>query len=256
MLFFKIFYNLFENIDTLEVGTLVNQAELWDMVLGAGPMVKFVLLILLLFSIFSWAIIIYKVRLIRKMERETLAFYDLFWKIREFSQISASCKNYRFTPLSRLFTAIYSELAQALKSTGWQTEEVDRIKRILKRTATTERAGIEKSVTFLATTGNTAPFVGLFGTVWGIMNTFRGIGLTGTASLAVVAPGISEALIATAMGLFAAIPAVVGYNHILTRIDRLAAEMDNFSADMLNVIEKQFKKSAHSKQAGEETKGG
>jgi biopolymer transport protein TolQ len=238
---------------------MYNQSGLWEMVSGAGPMVKFVLIILLLFSIFSWAIIIYKVRLIRRVEKETSAFYDLFWKIREFSQISASCKNYRFTPLTKLFTGVYSELAHAVKSPGvqhevtnWQTEEMDRLKRILNRTATTERAGMEKSVTFLATTGNTAPFIGLFGTVWGIMNTFRGIGVTGTASLAVVAPGISEALIATAMGLFAAIPAVVGYNHILTRIDRLAAEMDNFSTDILNVIEKKLKKTAHSKQGGEE----
>jgi biopolymer transport protein TolQ len=230
---------------------MVNQAGLWEMVWRAGPMVKLVLFILLLFSIVSWAIIIYKVKLIRKAERETSAFYDLFWRVREFSQISASCKHYRFTPLSRLFTAVYSELTHALKNfaahgegTSWQTEEMDRLKRIIKRTATTERTVMEKSVTFLATTGNTAPFIGLFGTVWGIMNTFRNIGVTGTASLGVVAPGISEALVATAMGLFAAIPAVVGYNHILTRIDRLAAETDNFSTDMLNVIEKQLKKAA------------
>jgi biopolymer transport protein TolQ len=243
---------------------MYNQSGLWEMVSGAGPMVKFVLVILLLFSIFSWAIIIYKVRLIRRVEKETSAFYDLFWKLREFSQISASCRNYRFTPLARLFTGVYSELAHAVKNPGalhertsWQSAEMDRLKRILNRSATTERAAMEKSVTFLATTGNTAPFIGLFGTVWGIMNTFRGIGVTGTASLAVVAPGISEALIATAMGLFAAIPAVVGYNHILTRIDRLAAEMDNFSTDILNVVEKQLKKTAHSKQGEQgEIKGG
>ncbi len=242
---------------------MVSQARLVDMVLSAGPMVKLVLIILLLFSVFSWAIIIYKVRLLRRVEKETSAFYDLFWKIREFSQISSTCKNYRFTPLAKLFTAVYNELAYAMKGSEamkvavhWQAEEMDRIKRIMQRTATTERTGMEKSVTFLATTGNTAPFIGLFGTVWGIMNTFRSIGLTGTASLAVVAPGISEALVATAMGLFAAIPAVVAYNHILTRIDRVAKETENFSTDMLNVIEKQLKKAAQSRRAGEEIKDG
>jgi biopolymer transport protein TolQ len=207
-------------------------------------MVKFVLLVLLVLSIFSWAIIIYKFRILGRAERETTAFYDLFWRIREFSQISSSARKYPFTPLSKLFTSVYSELSQTVKSAGEQAIELDRLRRILKRTATSEKTLLEKSVTFLATTGNTAPFIGLFGTVWGIMNTFRSIGLTGTASLAVVAPGISEALIATAMGLFAAIPAVVGYNHILTRIDRIGSEMENFSTDIINVIEKQIGKGA------------
>ena len=237
---------------------MVNQARLLDMVLSAGPMVKVVLVILLLCSVFSWAIIIHKVRLLRKVEKETSAFYDLFWRIREFSQISATCKNYRFTPLAKLFSAVYNELAHAMKGTEgeketvqWQAEEVDRLKRIIKKTVTTETASLERSINFLATTGNTAPFIGLFGTVWGIMNTFRSIGLTGSASLAVVAPGISEALVATAMGLFAAIPAVVGYNHILTRIDRVTKETDNFANDMLNVIEKRLKKSSGPRHAGE-----
>ncbi len=224
---------------------------LWDMIWGAGPMVKLVLLVLLAFSVFSWAIIIYKMRLLMRIEKETVEFYDLFWNKRHFSTIFSSCKDFRFTPLARLFSEVYTELVQTKKASaqpghgegGWiHIEDIDRIKRILRKIETIETNKMEKAVSFLATTGNTAPFVGLFGTVWGIMNSFRGIGVKGSASLAVVAPGISEALVATAMGLLAAIPAVVGYNHILTRINRINSEMENFSSDLLNIIEKQLKR--------------
>ncbi|MEE9613389.1 MAG: protein TolQ [Thermodesulfobacteriota bacterium] len=220
------------------------------MIWGAGLVVKFVLLLLLVVSVLSWAIILYKVNLLRKVEKETSLFYDLFWKKRQFSLIASVVKNYRFTPLAKLFSSVHAELGQSVaaregpvdRRTNIHAEEIDRLGRLLKRTASAEKTSLEKSVTFLATTGNTAPFIGLFGTVWGIMNSFRSIGAMGTASLAVVAPGIAEALVATAMGLFAAIPAVVGYNHIISRIDRLSVEMDNFSTDMLNVIEKQMRK--------------
>lgn len=222
------------------------QGGVWEMMWGAGLMVKLVLLILLFASVISWAIIIYKVKLMRTVERETEAFGELFWKVKDFSQISSLCRNYRATPLTRLFTGAYEELEQMGKSPTIKesparlAEEIIRLGRVLRRITATERTAMERSVNFLATTGNTAPFVGLFGTVWGIMNTFRDIGVTGTASLAVVAPGISEALIATAVGLFAAIPAVVGYNHILTRINRVGGAMENFSADLTNIIERHF----------------
>ena len=114
------------------------------------------------------------------------------------------------------------------------------IQRVLKKAISRETGRLEKAVSFLATTGNTTPFIGLFGTVWGIMNSFRGIGVKGSASLAVVAPGISEALIATAMGLIAAIPAVVAYNHFVTRINRMAVEMENFAGDFLNIVEREL----------------
>ncbi len=214
------------------------------MVWGAGPMVKFVLLVLLVFSVFSWAIIIYKLRLLRVVEKQTMDFYDLFWEKRHFSQIYSCCKDFNATPLAALFSAAYNELAHAKRAhtdNPWiHPEDIDRLKRVLKKTMTIETNRLEKGIAFLATTGNTAPFVGLFGTVWGIMNSFRGIGVKGAASLAVVAPGISEALIATAMGLFAAIPAVVGYNHILARTGRLRSEMENFSSDILNIVEKKL----------------
>ncbi|MBI5885148.1 MAG: protein TolQ [Deltaproteobacteria bacterium] len=217
------------------------------MIAGAGGMVKFVLFILFLFSVVSWAIIVYKIRLLRRMERETAAFYDLFWKNRQFAQIYSSTKNYDKTPLAAIFKAVYSEITSTVKTGGndagapsLQKDDIDRLNRVLRKAVATESARLEHAVGFLATTGNTAPFIGLFGTVWGIMTSFQSIGARGAANLAIVAPGISEALVATAMGLAAAIPAVVGYNHIVSRINRLNVEMDNFSADLLNIIERQI----------------
>jgi biopolymer transport protein TolQ len=207
-------------------------------------MVKFVLLTLLLFSVFSWAIIAYKTLLLKKIEKETAAFSDLFWEKRQFAQVHAAAKGFIHTPLAAIFNAAYSELSSQMKSaeggTPWlQREDLDRFHRIIKKAADIETARLEYAVGFLATTGNTAPFIGLFGTVWGIMGSFRDIGAKGSANLAVVAPGISEALVATAMGLLAAIPAVMGYNHLITRIGRITTEMNNFSSDLMNVIEKQ-----------------
>ncbi|MFQ5465694.1 MAG: protein TolQ [Thermodesulfobacteriota bacterium] len=221
--------------------------RLWELVSGAGPMVKLVLLILLIFSVFSWAIIVYKVLLLRKIERETGLFYDLFWDKRRFAEIHSVTGEFPNTPLTALFNSVYSELSSSRRqppdagsddARAADGPEIERIERILKKAVSKETARLEYAVTFLATTGNTAPFIGLFGTVWGIMNSFRSIGAKGAANLAVVAPGIAEALIATAMGLFAAIPAVMGYNYILARIGRITSDMDNFSTDLINIIEK------------------
>ena len=223
-----------------------NQAGLWQMVAEAGPMVKLVLLTLLVFSIISWAIIIYKMLLLRKVEKESRIFYDLFWEKRELPTIAGVAKNYANTPLTALFEAVYKELKTILSGaepSGKHTitkADLERIKRILAKQGAIETAQLEYAVPFLATTGNTAPFIGLFGTVWGIMNSFRSIGAKGSANLAVVAPGISEALIATAAGLVVAIPAVIGYNHLLSRTGSIARDIDNFSSDLLNVIDKQM----------------
>jgi len=138
---------------------------------------------------------------------------------------------------------VYNTKGQKKETLGiiqFNVSEIEGMQRVLRKTIANEINRMEKAVAFLATTGNTTPFIGLFGTVWGIMNSFRGIGLKGSASLAVVAPGISEALIATAMGLLAAIPAVVAYNHFLTRINRMTTEMENFAGDFLNIVEKEL----------------
>lgn len=218
-------------------------------------MVRFVLLLLLFFSIASWAIIFAKGLSIRKGRRESAAFLDLFWNSRGLSQAFAASKSLVHSPIARVFRTAYVELMKVNKSRTFEPSSndepnnpsreqnmiaVDNIRRALRRAVNIEITGLTKAIPFLATTGNTAPFIGLFGTVWGIMNAFRGIGLRGSASLAVVAPGISEALIATAAGLAAAIPAVVAYNYFTNKLRVLESEMHNFSADFLNLVEREL----------------
>jgi biopolymer transport protein TolQ len=168
----------------------------------AGPVVKFILLVLLFFSVLSWAIIFYKYRFLSKVEKESADFQAAFQSSKDWDTLYQSTKRFSLSPLVNLFRAAYS-----VEDAGR-----DEIRSALKRVESMESSQLEKYLTFLATTGSTTPFIGLFGTVWGIMNSFMGIGRIGAASLAVVAPGIAEALIATAAGLAAAIPAVVAYN--------------------------------------------
>jgi biopolymer transport protein TolQ len=230
--------------------TMSEYSDIIQLIMNSGAMVRFVLLLLLFFSVTSWAIIFNKYRLISKAKKESAIFLDLFWNRRSLSEVYAASKKLRYSPLAKVFRVAYAELkkmknpqAQAKEGRESQYEDlaaIANIKRALRRAANVELSGLGKAVPFLATTGNTTPFVGLFGTVWGIMNAFRGIGLRGSASLSVVAPGISEALIATAAGLAAAIPAVVAYNYFSSKIRGLESEMHNFSADFLNLIEREF----------------
>jgi biopolymer transport protein TolQ len=194
------------------------------LIFKAGLVVKFVLLVLLFFSVVSWAIIIYKHRLLSKVEKESVEFQRSFIKGKQWDGIYQSTKRLTLTPMANLFRAAYS------------IEDANRedIRSTLKRVEAMEAARLERYLTFLATTGSTTPFIGLFGTVWGIMNSFMGIGRIGAASLAVVAPGIAEALIATAAGLAAAIPAVVAYNYYLSRTRRNIILMEDFSQELLD----------------------
>jgi len=216
---------------------------------GTGLVVKLVLFILLYFSVVSWAIIFYKLLQVHRANSESERFLEFFWKTKRFDAINAQLDRFNNSPLTVLFSEGYGELKKLLDK-GEQKEEpdvistelggIDNITRALRRATTSEITRLEKYTTFLATTGSTAPFIGLFGTVWGIMNAFKGIGETGSASLAVVAPGIAEALIATAIGLVAAIPAVMGYNHFQHKIRVLIAEMDSFSTEFLNIVQRSF----------------
>jgi biopolymer transport protein TolQ len=222
------------------------------MIVNAGLMVQFVLILLLLFSVFSWAIIIIKFRTLGKAFRESAAFTDFFWKSKDFSEAFSKAKQLHYSPVARVFRVGYAELRKLSKSGTQKTPATeadmaevklkftatDNVKRSLDRTVDTEITRIIQLIPFLATTGNATPFIGLFGTVWGIMNSFHGIGLRGSASLAVVAPGISEALIATAAGLATAIPAVIFYNYFIQRIRVLESDVRSFSADLLNIIER------------------
>jgi biopolymer transport protein TolQ len=194
------------------------------LIFKAGLVVKFVLLVLLFFSVVSWAIIFFKMRLLSKVEKESDQFQRAFVKGKQWDSVYQSTKKLTLSPLANLFRTAYS-----IEDTT--NEE---IRSTLKRVEALEAARLERYLTFLATTGSTAPFIGLFGTVWGIMNSFLGIGRIGAASLAVVAPGIAEALIATAAGLAAAIPAVVAYNYYLSRTRRNIILMEDFSQELLD----------------------
>lgn len=245
-------------ISTILIAGSASNADLWTMVLNAGLMVKFVMLLLLCFSVLSWAIIIYKSFQIRRARRESYYFLESFWKNRSLSNVYTESKNFQSSPVAAIFRVSYQELTRLRKSAGDGSDEMDTgpaqfqgmelIQRTLRRTMSVESTRLERTLSFLATTGNTAPFIGLFGTVWGIMSSFQDIGASGSANLAVVAPGISEALVATAAGLAAAIPAVVAYNYFTSRVRVLETEMSNFAADFLNILERDTMKKATSQR--------
>ena len=240
--------------------------DLIHIVAQAGLMVQFVLLLLLFFSITSWAIIIIKSRYIKRAFKESAEFTDFFWKSRDLSNAFAKAKQLHGSPLARIFRIGYVELKKMSQSgsqpapsspssSGGREASMisrftgtDNVKRALRRAINTEMTRMTQMVPFLATTGNTTPFIGLFGTVWGIMNSFHGIGQKGSASLAVVAPGISEALVATAAGLAAAIPAVIAFNYFMNKIRTVESELQSFSADFLNIIERDILRIERAKQ--------
>jgi biopolymer transport protein TolQ len=233
----------------------VPQIDLIHMISNASVVVQLVLLMLLFFSVSSWAIILIKSRYLRRAVRQSAEFTEFFWKSRDLSNAFAKAKQLHGSPLARIFRIGYVELRKTTQpgnpSPDPESEAAgeslpfnirlagtDNVKRALRRATNTEMTRMSQMVPFLATTGNTAPFIGLFGTVWGIMNSFSGIGQRGSASLAVVAPGISEALVATAAGLAAAIPAVIAFNYFMNRIRIVETEMQSFSADFLNIIDR------------------
>ncbi len=231
------------------------EIDLIQMISNAGIVVQIVLLLLLFFSVTSWAIILVKYRYIKRAFKQSAEFTEYFWKSRDLSNAFTKAKQLHGSPLARIFRIGYLELKKTSQSgeagnpgssgksgNGFsfstQFAGIDNVKRALRRATNTEMTRMIQMVPFLATTGNTAPFIGLFGTVWGIMNSFSGIGQRGSASLAVVAPGISEALVATAAGLAAAIPAVIAFNFFMNKIRIVETELQSFSADFLNIIER------------------
>ncbi len=234
---------------------IVESSDILQMIIGAGLVVKLVMLILFFFSITSWAIIFIKFRLIRNAFKESIIFSETFWSSRNLSEAFTNAKQLRSSPVANIFRTGYKELKKFSKpkniseqtqgngSLGSQFEGIENIKRALRRSSNTEITKMTQLVPFLATAGSTAPFIGLFGTVWGIMSSFQGIGQSGSASLAVVAPGISEALIATAAGLAVAIPSVIGYNFFVQKIRVIDTEMQSFSADFLNIVERDILRS-------------
>jgi len=216
---------------------------------NAGISEQLIMLLLLGFSVASWAIIFYKHRTLRRAYADSELFLESFWSSKRLDAIYQKSEGLSGSPISQVFRAGYIELAKLRKkkkSEGEGTDgdarlgDLESIERSMRRAAATERMGMESLVSFLATTGSSAPFIGLLGTVLGIINAFQDIGAQGSASLPVVAPGIGGALVATAFGLFAAIPAVVGYNYFISRIRVLQTEMSSFSSDFLNIVKRHF----------------
>jgi biopolymer transport protein TolQ len=209
-------------------------------------MVRFVLVLLLLFSLISWAIILFKGLVLHRAYAQSQTFLLVFRRSTKFSEVSSICGQLRASPLVGVFQAGYQEVNQQVRAAGNPKESrpvvrsLDSLSRSLARAATVEATRLERRVSFLATTATVSPFIGLFGTVWGIMTAFADIGRMGSANLAVVAPGISEALIATALGLAAAIPAAVFFNFYNSRIKVLTSMMDDFALEFLNIVERNF----------------
>ena len=233
-----------------------------DLVLNAGPVAKFVLAVLAVFSIVCWALIIEKWWQFRRIRLESVRFLRAFREGRRFSVVYGAARKHRESPLAQLYSSAYHEVGGAPPlpemvdqllddpEEGLPVERLEAVERAMRRCASAEISRMERYLPFLATTASSAPFIGLFGTVWGIMESFRGIGTQGSASLAVVAPGISEALIATAAGLAAAIPAVMAYNFFVNRVKHWAAEMDGFSLDLLNLFLRPAPKTARQTKDG------
>ncbi len=226
------------------------QLSITDMILHAGPVGQLVMLTLLLFSIASWSIIFMKARLFRKVARETNEFLEEFWTSSNLSEANSITSEFPYCPEATVFTAGYSELQKINRirsrkdnvdeseTLDMQLATMDNLKRAIRKAESQEISRLGKTLPFLATTGSATPFIGLFGTVWGIMASFHDIGVRGSASLAVVAPGISEALVATAAGLAVAIPAVIFYNHYSSKLADIDTDIQNFSTDLLNLVER------------------
>ena len=239
-------------------GTGDVQTDFFQLLTQGGAIAQIVLVILLIFSAISWGVIFYKFVQFRKSRRQTVTFLDVFRKSSKFSEVQAVTRSLPDSPVTGLFQAGYAELNTQLRGpgaagAGHEEDEatkarrarptlksLDAVDRALLRATTVEMTKLERMVPFLATTASITPFIGLFGTVWGIMDSFQRIGVAGSSSLSVVAPGIAHALIATAAGLFAAIPAVYFYNHFTNDVKHFSAEMDDFSLEFLNIAERNF----------------
>jgi biopolymer transport protein TolQ len=227
----------------------VNTSPL-DAILQASPVVQLTLLSLIVLSVLCWAVGWTKWRQLEKIKQQNALFNAKFWKASSLDAIYEEVDVYYQSSLGRVFKASYLELKKLAEHSAQQSATagekkiqlfgLDNLERVLRKATENELSNMESRLTLLATTGSTGPFIGLFGTVWGIMSSFHKIGQTGSASLAVVAPGISEALVATAIGLAAAIPAVVLYNNFIARIRREEIELNNFSADFLNIVKRNF----------------
>lgn len=213
-----------------------------SLILGASLLVKFVMLILVIASVASWALIFSKRREMRQAKQEMKAFEDEFWSSEDLTKLynEVSSSGEEAVGMARIFEAGFREFARLRKRDGLESTDIlDGAQRAMKVAVSRELEVLETNLPTLATVGSVSPYIGLFGTVWGIMNSFQALGNVHQATLAMVAPGISEALVATAMGLFAAIPAVIGYNRFASDIDRIFGRYDIFVEEFLSILRRQ-----------------
>ena len=222
--------------------------EIVTFFLQTGWVAKVVLVILIIFSLASWSVILGKWRELGAARRATDRFLKVFREVSRLNEAAATASKYRAAPLAAMFQAGYSELEAQIRSVrrdgdpegSFKLKSIAGIERALERGMGAELERLQRALPMLATTASVTPFIGLFGTVWGIMNTFHAIGVTGSTSIVTVAPGIAEALVNTAAGLLAAIPAVVAYNHLLAKVRILRRRMEDFSLEFLNLVERNF----------------
>ncbi|MFZ1919824.1 MAG: MotA/TolQ/ExbB proton channel family protein [Terriglobales bacterium] len=212
--------------------------EIVDLVLQTGTVAKAVLLFLLAFSVLSWAVILAKWRLIKSAQRQSSRFLRAFRKAQRIQDIASVADQFRPSPLVGVFDGAVTEFKRQMGTTGG-IHNPTAVQRAMQIASSEEITKLERNVPWLAITGAVTPFIGLFGTVWGIIDAFHGLGAAGAATLRAVAPGISEALITTAAGLAAAIPAVIAYNLIIGSIREMASRNDDFTLEMLNLVERQ-----------------
>ncbi len=215
----------------------------FQLILQASIVVQFVILLLIFFSVFSWAVIFFKRSTLKTANRQSRKFLSVFRKSRDLMEVNKAAQQFKESPVANMFRSGFRELAYFKKARPQEKltpERLESINRALIKASNQEVSRLEKMMSFLATTGGATPFIGLFGTVWGIMHSFHEIGLAKSAGLETVAPGIAEALIATALGLFAAIPAVIAYNHFLYRIKEMISEMEDFSIEFLGITERLY----------------
>ena len=208
--------------------------SLWQLFLRADFVVKSVILILIASSIFSWALILDKYRLFKRIDKSTKLFEDKFWKSKSAETFYKNLPDKTDDPLAQIFQSTMEELIKTRSKSS--TVQSARVRRVVEVSIDKQSKNIEKNFTYLATVGSTAPFIGLFGTVWGIMNSFQSIAISRNTSLAIVAPGIAEALFATALGLLAAIPAVIAYNKFNSDSQRYLSRVDNFCKRFLSIV--------------------
>jgi biopolymer transport protein TolQ len=220
---------------------VVVNTNAWDAILQASPIVQLTLLLLTVLSVVCWGVGLTKWIHFRKIMGHNELFLAQFWKSTSLDHLYEQIDQYSQSTLARVYRASYLELKKLAESSNQGSvahlSGSDNLERVIRKSVENE---VSKMESRLATTGSTGPFIGLFGTVWGIMGSFHKIGATGNASLAVVAPGISEALVATAIGLAAAIPAVMMYNHFIARIRKEEIELNNFTTDFLNIVKRNF----------------